>query len=375
MKKILIMTYGSIYNEQFVGYDIWGKSRVEALQEIAQKHNIELTFVKKSQDVTIPHDAHYDMGIFITSPREFIPDTTSVSIIKQHCDIVIQELLWETNKVPDLWINHLRSCDGIIAGSEFCISLASNAAPSVPKFYIRYSRKDIPDIIPINIRMKQETFNILYLGQNSIRKGIYDTVIAYLREFTKNDNVALYIKTDHGGDIHGAEGIHKTVRDVMFTDTCNKKEELPPIYTCSGFIPKENIESMYKNSSLLCLPSRGEGFGLPYLEAAWYGVPSLYVPFSATPEIAEHKANFPVEYVLDEAVGMYMHSYMPHHLYGVPLMRSIMEQLRNAYTLWKEQRYLYFTRCDDLRKKLVNRYSFDNSVRDMKAFLKHYNIL
>jgi phosphatidylinositol alpha-1,6-mannosyltransferase len=52
-----------------------------------------------------------------------------------------------------------------------------------------------------------------------------------------------------------------------------------------GFVSEEELERLYARATVLAMPSRGEGFGLVYIEAMRHGVPVLASVHDAAPEI------------------------------------------------------------------------------------------
>lgn len=53
----------------------------------------------------------------------------------------------------------------------------------------------------------------------------------------------------------------------------------------TGRVPAEQLEALYRRASVVCVPSRYEGFGLPALEAMARGVPVLAAAAGSLPEV------------------------------------------------------------------------------------------
>jgi glycosyltransferase involved in cell wall biosynthesis len=63
--------------------------------------------------------------------------------------------------------------------------------------------------------------------------------------------------------------------------------------TFTGFVSDEDLVLLYNTATMLVLPSRGEGFGLPVLEAMACGCPVLAADNSSLPEVGGDAALYP----------------------------------------------------------------------------------
>src|SRR5579871_1072911 len=54
-----------------------------------------------------------------------------------------------------------------------------------------------------------------------------------------------------------------------------------------GFIPERDLDQLYAQATVFAMPSRGEGFGLVYIEAMRHGLPVIASVHDAAPEIVE----------------------------------------------------------------------------------------
>ena len=53
----------------------------------------------------------------------------------------------------------------------------------------------------------------------------------------------------------------------------------------TGFVSEEELERLYREATLFAMPSRGEGFGLVYIEAMRHGLPVIASIHDAAPEV------------------------------------------------------------------------------------------
>jgi phosphatidylinositol alpha-1,6-mannosyltransferase len=52
-----------------------------------------------------------------------------------------------------------------------------------------------------------------------------------------------------------------------------------------GFVPDHALEACYAQATVFAMPSRGEGFGLVYIEAMRHGLPVIASVHDAAPEV------------------------------------------------------------------------------------------
>ncbi len=64
----------------------------------------------------------------------------------------------------------------------------------------------------------------------------------------------------------------------------------------AGFVPDQMLEDLYARASVFAMPSRGEGFGLVYIEAMRHGLPVIGSVHDAAPEVI---CNGQTGYVVD----------------------------------------------------------------------------
>jgi glycosyltransferase involved in cell wall biosynthesis len=128
-------------------------------------------------------------------------------------------------------------------------------------------------------------FHFLFVGATIPRKGIDVLVNAYLRAFSPADAVVLTIKdvnanTFYRGNTHGEQ-----LRVLASTRGIARLAYVDETYDDEG------VARLYRSVDCLVLPYRGEGFGMPVLEAMACGIPVIVTAGGATDDF------------VDEAVG------------------------------------------------------------------------
>src|SRR6185503_17726004 len=97
---------------------------------------------------------------------------------------------------------------------------------------------------------------------------------AYLTEFRPTDDVALILRVY---SIDGASPIRfrDWVQDFIRRQIGIQTRVTPEILFVDEMLTNEEMRGLYEEANAFVLPSRGEGFGRPYLEAIVSGLPTI----------------------------------------------------------------------------------------------------
>jgi glycosyltransferase involved in cell wall biosynthesis len=182
----------------------------------------------------------------------------------------------------------------VIVPSEFTKQgLTKKATPItdidvVPEAYFSELTND-PKNDPYMDLIKTD-FNFLTVGvltgnrPGTDRKNLFYLIKWFKEAFEGNKDVGLIIKTNSGRDTEidkkMTRGLLKTVLEELNHDGT------PSIYLLHGGMEREEMNELYKSEKVKAYVSatRGEGFGLPLLEAAVTGLPVIATDWSAHTE-------------------------------------------------------------------------------------------
>ena len=239
---------------------------------------------------------------FDVSYQVCFPDEWSTKVAKKNIGFFAGI---ETTICCEKWIDQICLMDKVVVPSKHALNSIIN---SVEHYYCNKIKTDVciipewfydefstEDNINIDILDKVKTENnLLIIGQlckidpeidrknilktletaiNSIKGSSWGIV---LKMFTENNSYYDFIKTTK---------IIKTYIDINF-----KELDLPEIYLVHGNMKSKELKSLYKNDKIKCLVSgtKGEGFGLTFLEAAACGLPIIATKWSAYDEYLEY---------------------------------------------------------------------------------------
>ena len=132
-------------------------------------------------------------------------------------------------------------------------------------------------------------FRYLLTGKYERRKSITETIDAWAQVFGNNSSVELTIKTNH--IMNHEENKQKITEHVHRLGLTN-------VNVWYGELSLSDLSLLYQRHNVFVLPTKGEGWGLPLIEAAAAGMPIVTTMWSGNTEFLAHSKSsvVPVEY-------------------------------------------------------------------------------
>ena len=199
----------------------------------------------------------------------------------------------ETDKCNPTWIDALNRMDLVIVPSEFTKKTFLNTGnvttriEVIPESWfeeVRNAGKE-PSVIEEKLKLTTK-FNFLLVGQftgnnpENDRKNIAYTIKWICEEFKDNPDVGLIIKTNTGRQSKADKYNCVSILSNLLMQV--KQGKGPKIYLIHGAMSNKEMVDLYTHPSVKAFVSltRGEGFGLPILEAAACGLPIIATDWS-----------------------------------------------------------------------------------------------
>ena len=199
--------------------------------------------------------------------------STGLNCFSNSGDYKIGFTTTEVDGIPKDWVRVLNEMDEVWTTSEFAKAgfISSGVKPPVinmlegvdPEYFH-------PDIVPFENNVKKKFLFIANFAWGR-RKGINELFEAFSKEFSYKEDVALVIKalpSYHGMDIK------KDIQQLYH------RGDSAPILVWDTVLPNYLLGGFYTAGHCLLVPTRGEGFGLPPLEALACGIPVITTGYS-----------------------------------------------------------------------------------------------
>ncbi|WP_053959914.1 glycosyltransferase [Sulfobacillus thermosulfidooxidans] len=265
---------------------------------------------------------------------------------------------WEAGAVPKSWINPIRRyVRRVLVVSEAVRDMF--VAGGIPGEMI--------SVIPLGInpdhfyaggprceRWDRYATRFLFVGGLISRKGIDILLSAYQKAFDADNSVILIIKAV------GSQFAYDDASILDALEAFRSDPKNPAIDWITDNLTEEAMASLYRSASVLVHPYRGEGFGLPLLEAMACGIPIIVSDFGPAREfvprenalwISGNVRYFTPESYESQGPGWY---FEPNEDHLVTLLRQATENLPVVHSVaeWRQA------------------WSWDHAAEELEAILK-----
>ena len=164
--------------------------------------------------------------------------------------------MFETDRIPDSWIPLLNAYDLILVPTHWGKRVFESCGVKVQIKVVNLGYND--EVFKLVDRPKHDVFTFLNYEAFTIRKGWHELFEAWKLAFT-DEPVKMIFKTvarEHG-------------QKIPYLGEYKNIEVINEAYT------QEQLFELMKRADCFVYPSRGEGFGIPPLEAMATGIPVI----------------------------------------------------------------------------------------------------
>jgi len=238
---------------------------------------------------------------------------------------------WETDKLPKDWIYLCNQVDELFVPSTWNKEVFINSGVVKPITVI-------PHIINTNMNNKisnvslgtDEGCYVFYsIFQYIERKNPLGLLLAYLTEFTKEDNVCLVLKTYRLNTSVVEQNIIK--QDILKTKESLKLTNYPTIRFFGDLITNEQIRGLHNKCDCFVMIPRAEGFSITHAEAMSFGKPTIGVSYSGNTDFMNNDNSYLVSYQLTPVYNMLFGEYNGSMTWAEPNINELKQIMRYVY--------------------------------------------
>ncbi len=216
----------------------------------------------------------------------------------------IGHFFWETDKVPVEFAKGLNMVDEVWTGSEANKAAMEKGGVVTPvKIYPQAveTDRDWPDKYKVP-EIPDSNFIFYSIFEWTDRKNPQALLEAYWREFQGQDNVALLIKTYFGNfTLQNKQKIRHAI-NAMKTRMAMKK--FPPVYLYMDLMDRSQVMRVHKTGHCYVSAHRGEGWGLPQVEAMLAENPVITTGYAGVNEYLNNDVARVIPYKMKQLFGM-----------------------------------------------------------------------
>ena len=330
-------------------------------------HDAEDGLIGRILESSITNRDNFDISFQVQLPNEW--DT---SLAKFNVGVTA---LVETDKCNPTWIEKINKMDLVVVPSQFVKKTIYDTGVEVTTKVVvvgeSYHESIDKEIIDIDLNIDTK-FNFLVFGQftgmtpTTDRKNLFNTVKWLCEEFKDNKDVGIVLKTNSSRSTKIDKGITTSLVGRLISEV--RQGQYPKVHLLHGNMLPEEVASLYKHKNINALISatRGEGFGLPLLEAASSALPVIATNWSGHLDFLNLGSFIKLDYELKEVDK----SKIDNNIFVPGLKWAEVNEndfKKKAKDFYKNRKGIQ-SKSNKLAEKIKQNYSFD-------AISEQYNVL
>ncbi len=242
-------------------------------------------------------------------------------------------LAWETTRIPRHWIDLLNRYDELIVPSGFCHEVMGQEVKRpvhvVPHMYRHYELENNDNSkLSGKYSIPDEVYMFYTINTWTVRKAVFETLKIYLKAFTKDDPVTLFIKTSPTG-VRGDQDQRLVDVTKLVAEQLARYRNPARVIVETGMLSNADIDWIHRRGNCYVSLARGEGFGLGALDATAFGNPVIMIGWGGQLEFLDAKGATLLHYQLEPVVDHNgTRSYSPDQQWAVAVEDSAATAMR-----------------------------------------------
>lgn len=195
-------------------------------------------------------------------------------------------VVWETTVLPEEKLEVLRGLDEIWTPSQWSRKILVENGLDRERVFVVPEGVDATTFLPLpETRRRQDgTFRFLCVGKWEVRKGVEELVECFAEEFGYEEDVELVLHAFNPW-IPNFDLEHR-IAQVLRGRHARVIANQP--------VGEEELCGLYNSCDAFVLPTKGEGWGLPIMEAMACGLPVIATDYSAPADFLNERVAYPL---------------------------------------------------------------------------------
>ncbi|MFD1265964.1 glycosyltransferase [Paenibacillus motobuensis] len=263
---------------------------------------------------------------------------------RKRFDHLILNTVWEAAKIPNSWLSTIDQFDATCVPSHHNLEIMNNSGVHTPVFLVPHgtdTNKFQPENRKLAIKEAEGKFTFVSVFDFNHRKNPETLLRAYWEEFTSEDRVALVIKTAKKyWDGNKRQSVEHKISE--YKKKLGFGDETAPLIVLAGVLEDNDLTGVYTLGNAFVLPTRGEGVGMPFMEALASGIPVIATRWGGQMDFLNEKNSFLIDYKLkypgismnsEQAIALIYREWFEEEgqLWAEPDIRDLKKTMRYAY--------------------------------------------
>jgi len=246
-------------------------------------------------------DEKFDVTLQLQLPNEWDPSMGKVNIG--------MSAVVETDRCNPTWVDCCNRMDHVVVPSNHAKNALEISGTVVAPLSVvpeAFYEEIVSDNLP-SLGIDFDTdFNFLLVGQmtgnnpENDRKNIFYAIKWLCDAFSTDADVGIVIKTNSGKNTKIDRRVTSRMLEQLLQEA--RKGPYPRVHFLHGAMSQAEIAALYRHPKIKAIvaPTKGEGFGLPLLEAAASGLPVIATNWSGHLDFLSLGKFIPLSYTLEE---------------------------------------------------------------------------
>ena len=229
-----------------------------------------------------------------------VPSEDDRFVRHPHAARHVGRTMWESDRIPPWWVAACNEMDEVWVPSSFNVETFARSGVARSGLHVVPGALPVdpvdPDLPPLPLP-GLAGFVFLSVFEWTWRKGWDVLVRAFAEEFHRDEAVTLLLHVQPAAGRSAADHRGEIAR-LLWEALRLKPDDHPPIVVRAGRLPTTDLLRLYRAADVFVLPTRGEGFGRPFMEAMAMGLPAIGTRWSGHLDFMRDDTAYLVDCVL-----------------------------------------------------------------------------